>query len=110
MILVVMIFSVMCVVGAILIGSVVDFYKKDFAVQMRENLSPGTQLRDELTSAMTSDNFYDAQKKILASYGSSLGIDEYRDYYILDNEGVLLAGSNPSLDRRLPKQLICCSR
>lgn len=103
MILVVMIFSVMCVVGAILIGSVVDFYKKDFAVQMRENLSPGTQLRDELTSAMTSDNFYDAQKKILASYGSSLGIDEYRDYYILDTEGVLLAGSNPELGSSLAK-------
>ena len=103
MILVVMVFSVMCVVGAILIGSVVDFYKKDFADQMRENLSPGTQLRDELTSAMTKDDFYEAQKKILISYGSSLGIDEYRDYYILDTDGMLLAGSNPELGLSLAK-------
>ena len=43
------------------------------------------------------------KKKSLPPYGSSLGIDEYRDYYILDTEGVLLAGSNPELGSSLAK-------
>ena len=108
MILVVMIFSVMCVVGAILIGSVVDFYKKDFAVQMRENLSPNTATRRAYISDDI-DNFYDA-KKILASYGSSLVLMniEITTFSIL--RACFLPARTRSLDRRLPKQLICCSR
>lgn len=103
MILVIMVFAVMGVVGVVLISSVSDFYRDEFSEQMAENFKEGTQLRDELTAALSDENYFTEQKSILASYGSMLGIDAYRNYYILDINGLMLEGSDASLGKSLIK-------
>lgn len=101
LIFVVFMITVMAVVGTVLLNSVFIFYNKEFVAQMDEYLSPGRQLREELTAAFAEDDFAGAQKDILSAYASFLGIDKYRNYYILDESGSVLAGSQEAPDAGL---------
>lgn len=96
LILVIFILIVMSVVGAVLISSVLGYYNDQFAACMAQNLEGDAQLRQYLEAAMADgDADYAAkQKSILASYASRLGIDDYRNYYILDADGSFLDGSD----------------
>ncbi len=103
LILVVFMVTVMCVIGTVLINNVNGFYMDDFTDQMNRNLSEGTPLHGELTGAMSSDSFADELLKILNTYRGVLGIDDYRNFYILDGDGVYLAGSDSELGKTLQK-------
>lgn len=92
--------TVMAVVGTVLINSVFNFYTDEFVKQMERYF--GGDLRQDLTNAMTADNYADEQKNILKAYGASLGIDIYRNYYILDMNGDILTGSVEQPDNELP--------
>lgn len=94
LILLVFIFTVMCVVSIVLLSSISSFYADQFIAQMEEIFTPGSSLYSELQSALSSYSFADEQKSILYSYSSILGIDRYRNYYILSMEGEMLAGSD----------------
>lgn len=96
LILVIFILIVMSVVGAVLVSSVLGYYNDQFATCMAQNFEGDAQLRQYLVAAMAdgTDDFAAKQKSILASYASRLGIDDYRNYYILDADGGFLDGSD----------------
>lgn len=96
LILVILTLIVMSVVGAVLISSVLGYYNDQFAACMTQNFGEDAQLRQYLVAAMTDadGDFAAKQKSILASYASRLGIDDYRNYYILDADGNFLDGSD----------------
>ena len=96
LILVIFTLIVMSVVGAVLISSVLGYYNDQFAACMTQNFGEDAQLRQYLVAAMTDadGDFAAKQKSILASYASRLGIDDYRNYYILDAGGNFLNGSD----------------
>lgn len=96
LILVIFTLIVMSVVGAVLISSVLGYYNDQFAACMTQNFGEDAQLRQYLVAAMTDadGDFAAKQKSILASYASRLGIDDYRNYYILDADGDFLDGSD----------------
>ena len=96
LILVIFILIVMSVVGAVLISSVLGYYNDQFSSCMAQNLEGDAQLRQYLEAAMADGDadFAAKQKSILASYASRLGIDDYRNYYILDADGNFLDGSD----------------
>ena len=96
LILVIFTLIVMSVVGAVLISSVLGYYNDQFAACMTQNFGVDAQLRQYLVAAMTDadGDFAAKQKSILASYASRLGIDDYRNYYILDADGNFLDGSD----------------
>lgn len=96
LILVIFILIVMSVVGAVLISSVLGYYNDQFSSCMAQNLEGDAQLRQYLEAAMADGDadFAAKQKSILASYASRLGIDDYRNYYILDADGGFLDGSD----------------
>ena len=77
--------TVMAVVGTVLLNSVFSFYTNDFVRQTEECFDSG--LKDELLDAMDGDDWVSAQKGILRAYSTHLGIDVYRNYYILDTNG-----------------------
>ncbi len=91
--------TVMAVVGTVLINSVFNFYTDEFVKQM-ERYFDG-DLRQDLLNAMTADNFAFEQKNILKAYGASLGIDVYRNYYILDMNGHYIEGSSEDAGAKL---------
>ena len=97
LILVLFILIVMSVVGAVLVSSVLNYYNNEFSQRMEENFGTDTQLYIYLKNAMEgadADEYSVQQKTILTSYSSRLGIDDYRNFYILDSEGRCLAGSD----------------
>ena len=96
LILVIFTLIVMSVVGAVLISSVLGYYNDQFAACITQNFGEDAQLRQYLVAAMTDadGDFAAKQKSILASYASRLGIDDYRNYYILDADGNFLNGSD----------------
>ena len=95
LILVLMIISVMAVVGTFLINSVSTFYLDSFYEQM-QGVFNQADLMDSLREAAAEPGT-EGLHTILESHASALGIDDYRNYYILDGQGRYLDGSNPNL-------------
>lgn len=101
LILLVFIMAVMCVVSIVLLNSVTSFYVNQFMDQMGECFAENSTLYVELQDALDSASYADKQKTILKSYESVLGIDAYRNYYILTMDGVMVDGSDAELGRDL---------
>ena len=101
LIFVVFMITVMAVVGTVLLNSVFSYYLNEFTSQVSDNLAEGEQLRTELIGALEENTWVAAQKAILSAYSSYLGIDIYRSYYILDENGNCLAGSADENDKNV---------
>ncbi len=101
LILLVFILAVMGAVSAILMNGVSTYFTKQFGGQMEACFGVDTSLFQELTEAAKTDTDQADMQEILASYGSILGIDGYRNYYVLDGEGTALFGSDMELGRTL---------
>ena len=109
LILVVFILIVMSVVGAVLISNVLGYYTDEFFNCMSQNFEGDAQLRIYLESAMVQDDrttVADRQAEILEAYSSRLGIDDNRSFYILDEDGNFLAGSEATADIAFTPNLI----
>ncbi len=101
LILLIFIMAVMCTVSVIMINSVSSFFTGDFLEQLDASLGESSVLYGELENALDTDDFAATQKSVLASYSTILGIDEHRNYYILDMNGVMLDGSDAELGAAL---------
>ena len=102
LILLIFIIAVMCAVGAILMNGVTSFYIRDFTGQMTECFADDGLLMIELERVRNEEQYADSMKQVLSSYGSLLGIDQYRNYYVLNTDGEMLAGSDIELGAKLP--------
>nr|WP_297179642.1 ATP-binding protein [uncultured Agathobaculum sp.] len=95
LILVLMIVSVMAVVGTFLINSVSTFYLDSFYEQM-QNVFNQSSTMESLQDA-AAEQGAPGLRTAIAARENALGIDDYRNYYILDAEGRYLEGSNPNI-------------
>lgn len=104
LIMTLLIVSLMTVVGAFLINSVVGYYLRSFHTQM-ESAFTETSFLDDLRRA-DADEEDGAQRiaDILEGYNRNLGVDNRsRWYYVLDgNDGRCLAASDPDLAGTFP--------
>ncbi|MDD6798956.1 MAG: ATP-binding protein [Firmicutes bacterium] len=115
LIFVVFMITVMAVVGTVLLNSVFKFYMDDFSKQIGEYLGGDTQLTETLIEAMADDDFPEKADDIMRGYGTFMGIDIYRNYYILGMDGTYLSGSDdesgialrltPNLIRSMKKEI-----
>ncbi len=103
LIFVVFTISLMTVIGAMLVSGAYAFYNNDFLEDMTSAFSPSGTLSAELVAAFGEENATERQKEILRSYSGQLGISKYRNYYILDKNGVFLDGSDARLGAELTK-------
>ena len=96
LIMVLLIVSLMTVVGAFLTNSVSQFYVEDFYAQMEMVFSDAEFARDLVTPAEDEEDGAAALQQVMQSYRGTLGIDaRNRNYYILDDTGNFLIGSDP---------------
>ncbi len=102
LILLIFIIAVMCAVGAILMNGVTSFYIGEFTGQMTECFAEDGLLMLELEQVTSGEQYAEQMKRVLASYGSLLGIDQYRNYFVLNTEGEMLSGSDVGLGAELP--------
>ena len=91
----------MSVIGTVLLNSVSNFYADEFYNQMSEELTPESLLISELLAVLPSASYAEDMSEILSSYSGILGIDRYRDYFILDMNGEMLSGSDMSQEGSL---------
>ncbi|MCR4904998.1 MAG: cell wall metabolism sensor histidine kinase WalK [Clostridiales bacterium] len=101
LILLIFIIAVMAAVGAILMNGVASFYMDDFTDQMKECFDPDGFIMRDLLAASDEPNYAYEMKNILSNYRSVLGIDEYRNYYVLNLDGEMLHGSDTDLGASL---------
>lgn len=99
LILVLLIVSVMAVVGTFLINSVSNFYLEDFQRQVGEVFD--RSFIEELESTAQGEAAAQKLSQKLEVYSGVLGIDSYRSYSILDEEGKYLTGSNDTIGAEL---------
>ena len=97
LILVLMIVSVMAVVGTFLINSVSTFYIDSFYTQMQSVFTTDT-IRSMQEAAAAPDA--EGLKTIIDAHRSRLGIDDYRNYYILDATSSRRWPARPARARR----------
>jgi len=68
---------------------------------MDECFADGGLLMNDLRQAAMGRYPAAEMKDVLSSYGSILGIDRFRNYYVLDDSGEMLAGSDTDLGAEL---------
>lgn len=103
LILVIFIITVMCVVGVVIMSNTYTYYSGDFSSTMKENFSEDSPLYLSLEESLDGENYVQRQKETLLSYSGLLGIDESRNYFILDMNGNFLDGSDATLGKSLEK-------
>lgn len=96
-ILLVLTLSLMIVIGTVLVNSVTSFYHNDFTRQMESVFD--TDMLNRLSHAQDSDALSD----ILSAFSRRLGVDSYRNYYILDQNAHYVDGTNEELGKSLSK-------
>ena len=103
MIMVLLILSLMTVVGAFLINSVMAFYLEDFYTQMSNVFARESLTRDLTTATHGEEDGAQAILDILETYSGELGLNGYsRTLFILDGEtGEYLAGNNDDAGKNL---------
>lgn len=91
LILVSFIVCIMTVVGTILIGNIFTYFTKDFVEQQSAVFTD--DFVNELEKTLEYEDYPERLKITLGAYSARLGIDAYRNYFILDKDGNYLAGS-----------------
>lgn len=103
LILTLLIASVMVVVGTFLINSISSFYNDDFSRLMREVFST-KEFTDSLNGALTEADPPENLYAVLNAFSGKIGIDSYRDFYILNgSDASFLKGSNSEKGKQLER-------
>lgn len=95
MIFVLLITAIMIVMGTFLFNNVTSFYHKEFRNQMLNIFDES--LVSQLEKAAQSENPIEEMKVIVRAFSGSIGIDSYRNYYLLNGKtGLFLDGDDVS--------------
>jgi len=102
LILILLIMSVMVVVGTFLVSSITSYHIDDFQQQMASVFT--TDFIQTLQEKADKPDSLFQIKDMLTAYSGSIGIDAYRNFYILNGDtGEFLEGSNETLGQSLEK-------
>ncbi len=94
LIFVLLITAIMLVMGTFLFNNVTSFYHKEFRNQMINIFD--VSLVSQLEQAAQSENAVSDIEVIAKAFSGSMGIDSYRNYYILNmKSAAFLTGSDP---------------
>lgn len=90
---VLLIISVMIVVGTFLLSNINKYYHDEFAMQMEQTVFI-PELTDQLYAAANQQEPTDALSELMEVYIGRIGVDSFRNYYILDRRGNIIDGSD----------------
>jgi len=88
-IFVLLVLAIMTVTGTFLILSVSNFYHELFAEEMDSMFEP--EFVEKLSDGLKSDSEY--LKNIISAHTTVMGIDSYRNYYIIAPDGEIIDSS-----------------
>ncbi len=90
LILIIFITTIMAVVGTILLGGVAGYFSDEFTEQMDTCFSSDSELYGYLLASLGEEGGAAQIKVVLNAYAGSLGLDDYRSYAVLDENGTVL--------------------
>lgn len=93
--------SVMIVVGTFLLQNISAYYYNDFNTSLDNHVFT-EEFVSELDSAVSSEDGVNKAMDLLKIYSVRMGIDSFRNYYILDNSLNVLGGSSSSATKFEP--------
>ena len=96
LILMLLVVAVMAVVGVFLVNSVTAYNRSDFQRQMVDFFALRGEELDKGLSACNGD--LDQMEKVLGAYNGGLGLDDHRNFYILDGKTGEFLTSSESRD------------
>ncbi len=96
LILMLLVVAVMAVVGVFLVNSVTAYNRSDFQRQMVDFFALRGEELDKGLSACNGD--LDQMEKVLEAYNGGLGLDDHRNFYILDGKTGEFLTSSESRD------------
>lgn len=97
---VVLTISVIIVIGTFMINRIDAFYHDEFKTLMRNVYND--EFCRQLAEKSESENAVELLRESIDAYSGQMGIDSFRNYYILDiKTGKALYGSNPDLSKTL---------
>ncbi len=88
-----LVISVMILVGVILMRNINDYYLKEFTTQMDRNVF-SSELTEQLSAAAKGEDPISSMHGLLEAYNGRMGIDSFRNYYILDKFGNIAFAPN----------------
>ena len=103
LILVLFVVIVMIFSGVVLINNVTNFYMLDFYNSMDDVFSDTSQLSNDLENALKGESYKEDIKHVLDSYNGILGIDDHRNFFVLDSIGSYIDGTDDELGESLEK-------
>lgn len=83
---------IIAVIGTIMLNSIFSFYIVEFKDAIEACFT--SQVIADLKADMTGDSYYESMQTTLSAHNGKLGIDKYRDFYILNMNGDVQAGTN----------------
>ncbi len=106
LVLVSFIILVLTVVGIILISNIFNYYTNEFLDQQEEVFTES--FRNELSLLLETDDPALQLKNALGAHSARMGIDSYRNYYVLTSDGEYMSGSTDreSADIRMTENLL----
>lgn len=102
LIFVLIILAIMLVLGTFLFSAITNFYHDDFKSQMENTFNQ--DVIKQLEEASKSENAINDINMILDVYSGVIGIDSYRNYYVLDGKTAeYLTGTDPLYGETITK-------
>lgn len=92
LIFIVFIIAVMAAVGIFLMNSIYEYYNTDFVGSLDDAFSSAAA--DRISEALLYDDYPAKIKEVLLAYSSSFGLDNHRNFYVLDSGANLLSSSD----------------
>ena len=89
--------SVMIVVGTFLLQNISAYYYNDFSNSL-DNQVFTEELCDELNSVSSQPDGLDKILELMKVYSIRMGIDSFRNYYVLDSSFNFLGGSGERIE------------
>ena len=99
LILIILIVSVMAVVGTFLVNSIGNYYLEDFQQQIYSVFN-GETMRSLEEAAQQQDGATQIGD-VLSAFAGQLGIDDSRNYYVLDGDGNYILGTHETFGHTL---------
>lgn len=84
----------MATVGSVLYVNIYNFYNSDFNDQMEQAFSENGELVPQLKNAFNESEYFTVQSELLKANQSTLGINRYRNYYVISLDGMIMASSD----------------
>ncbi len=91
LIFIVFIITVMATVGIFLTNSIYEYYKDNFVNRIDDALEGAALVR--INDVIDSEDYPEKIKEVMLAYSSSFGLDNYRNFYVLDGKADILSSS-----------------